>query len=99
GIVGVGVVAILLIIIGAWLPLPHDWKWGLILAGIGILLALVAGATFSASPIVGTVFGIAALVVFGFALKAFSNAISPKPQALIPMPTMLLSLSGIGFLQ
>lgn len=79
-IVGVGVVAIMLILIGALFPLPPDWKWGLILTGIGIILALIAGATFTSSPIVGGVFGIAALIVFGFALKAFSNAINPIEQ-------------------
>lgn len=97
GIVGVGVVAILLIIIGAWLPLSPDLKWALVLTGIGLLLALVAGVTFSSSWIVGVVFGVAALVVLLFALHAFSNAISPKAQTLIPMPTKSLLLSGIVF--
>jgi hypothetical protein len=99
GIVGVGVVAAFLILIGALLPLSTDWKWGFILTGIGILLALVAGATFSSSRIVGAVFGVAAVIVFVFALRAFSNAISPKPQTLIPTPAKLQLLSGIVFLR
>lgn len=98
GIVGVGVVALLAILIGALFPLPPDWKWGLILSGVGILLALVAGATFSSSAIVGAVFGIASLIVFVFALRAFSNAISPKPQTLVPTSIRQLLLLGIGFL-
>ena len=98
GIVGVGVIAILLILVGALFPLPPDWKWGFILSGIGLLFALVAGATFSSSAIVGAVFGVAAFACFGFALNAFSNAINPKPQALIPMLAKSLLPLKIGFL-
>jgi hypothetical protein len=97
GIVGVGVVAILLIILGAWLAPTSDWKWALVLTGIGILLALVAGATFNSSWVIGVVFGVAALVVFGFALRAFSHAINPEPQTATPTPTALLLLLGIVF--
>jgi hypothetical protein len=98
GIVGVGVIGIFLIIIGAWLPIPHDWKLGFILLGICIILGLLAGATFTLHWAVGLVFLAAAVIVFLFALKAFSNAINTKPLAMIPMPTKLQSLSIIGFL-
>jgi hypothetical protein len=99
GIVGVGVVALLLIVLGSWLAPSSDWKWALVLTGVGIILALVAGVTFSHSWVVGAVFGVAALVVFGFALNAYSNAIEPQPQTLLPMPTALLLFSGIVFLR
>ena len=98
GIVGVGIIGVFLIIIGAWLPLSHDWKWGLILLGISILLGLLSGATFSMHWAVGLVFLVAAVVVFSFALRALSNAISPKPQTMIPMPIGLPLLLKAGFL-
>lgn len=98
GIVGVGVIAVIILLVGALFPLPPDWKWALVLTGIGIIFALIAGATFSSSAIVGLVFGVAALICFGFALNAFSNAISPKPQSPTAMSIRLLLLSGTGFL-
>ena len=85
GIVGVGIIGILLIIIGAWLPLPHDWKWGFILLGICVLLGLLAGATFTLHWAVGTVCGVATLIVFLFALRYFSNAINAEPQTIAPV--------------
>jgi hypothetical protein len=60
--------------------------------GIGIIFALIAGATFTSSWVVGVAFGIAALIVFGFALKDFSNVISPKPQTIVPTIATLLLL-------
>jgi hypothetical protein len=87
GIVGVGTIGIVLIVFGACMPLSTDWKWSFILLGIGILLALVAGATFRLHWIVGTVFGVAAVVVFLFALTSFSNAINPK----VPSPVSMLN--------
>jgi hypothetical protein len=97
GYAGAGVIAILLIILGAWLPLSSDWKWALVLTGICIIFALVAGATFSSSWVVGVAFGVAAVVVFGFALNAFSNAINPEPQAAAAPTTALLLFLGIVF--
>lgn len=92
GIIGAGVIGIVLIISGAWLPLANDWRWGLILMGVCVILALVAGAVFKFSWVIGVFCAAAALIALLFALQSFSNAISPKPQALIPMLSKWLPL-------
>jgi hypothetical protein len=83
GFVGVGVIAIMLILLGLIIPEP-SWKWGFLLSGIGTICALIAGAVFRSSTIVGVAFGIGAVVLFGIALRSFSIAINPTQQTLIP---------------
>jgi hypothetical protein len=97
GIVGVGVIAILLIICGAILPLSADWKWALVLAGIGILLALVGGALFKSSLLAAVIVWGLAVIAFSFALKHVSNAITPKSLTATPQLTIPLLLSRIRF--
>ena len=88
-IIGVGVAAILLIIIDIYLPVSPDMKRGFILAVISVIFFLIAGAAFSISWIVGVITLIVAIVLFGFAVSAFSKSTSLQTTELLPIINIL----------
>jgi hypothetical protein len=91
-ILAVGIVAILLIIMGAIFPFSTDQKTGLVLIGVSMLLFLVAGAIFTGSWQIGIAVGVIALIMFSFGVRSFL-AVPSQPTALIlPMINQLLLL-------
>jgi hypothetical protein len=91
-ILSIGIVALLMIIIGAIFPFPTDQKTGLILIGIAVLLFLVAGAVFGSSWQIGLAIGGIGLIVFFFGLHSFLIVPNPKATSLLPMINQLLLL-------
>jgi len=73
GIIGVGVVALLVIIIGNMIGLPPHIAKGLTFVGIGVILFMASAAAWSLHWIVGLVGLIAAIVFLGIGVSAFSQ--------------------------
>jgi len=89
-IIGVGIVAILMIIIANMLGLPHHMIMGMIFTALSILLFLVAGAVFSHSWIFGLIVGGIALAVLLYAMHEFSISEPAKQGLLLPPISQLL---------
>jgi hypothetical protein len=88
----VGIVAIIMIIIGALFPFLNEQKTGLILTGIAVLLFLVAGAVFSSSWQIGLVVSVIGIIAFFFGVHSFLTEPSSKVTSLLPMINQLLLL-------
>ena len=89
-VIGVGIVAILMIIVANMLGLPHHMIMGMILTAVSILLFLVAGAIFSHSWIFGLIVGGIAVALLLYAMHEFSITEPAKQGLLLPTIDQLL---------
>jgi cell division protein FtsW (lipid II flippase) len=92
GIIGVGILAILCIIVGVAFGLPPNISRGLILVGISIILFIVAGATWSHSWIVGLVCLCGGVAAFLIGVNAFLQPESSSPATLLAIIESILPI-------